>query len=50
MLIDAAHKLHSYYPWVEGWKAVRSTIYFDYTKRRDIEDLEPLPNDLVALE
>ncbi|EGE1469473.1 hypothetical protein DMY11_16875 [Escherichia coli] len=50
MLIDAAHKLHSYYPWVEGWKAVRSTIYFDYTKRRDIEDLEPLPSDLVALE
>ncbi|WP_318001546.1 hypothetical protein [Salmonella enterica] len=30
-LIDAAHQLNAYSPWGEGWKAVRSIIYFDYT-------------------
>lgn len=49
-LIDAAHKLHAHHPWGEGWKAVRSTIYFDYTKRKDVDDFEPLPDNLSALE
>ncbi|MER3809676.1 hypothetical protein J8860_27775 [Klebsiella pneumoniae] len=49
-LIDAARKLHAHRPWDEGWKAVRSTIYFSHTKRNDNEDLDPLPEGLVTLE
>lgn len=49
-LIDAARKLHTHRPWGEGWKAVRSTIYFSHTKRKDNEDVEPLPEILVTLE
>lgn len=49
-LVDAAHKLHAYHPWGEGWKAVRTTIYLDYTKRKDKVDFEPLPDNLAALE
>ncbi|HBU6504625.1 TPA: hypothetical protein MC518_003991 [Escherichia coli] len=49
-LIDAARKLHAHRPWGEGWKAVRSTIYFFHTKRKDNEDVEPLPEILVTLE
>jgi hypothetical protein len=49
-LVDAARKLHAYHPWGEGWKAVRSTIYFDYTKRKGEENFEPLPDNLSALE
>lgn len=49
-LIDAARKLHAHHPWGEGWKAVRSTIYFSHTKRNDNEDLDPLPEGLVTLE
>jgi len=49
-LVDAARKLHAYHPWGEGWKAVRSTIYFDHTKRKDKDDFEPLPDNLAALE
>ncbi|PWV91636.1 hypothetical protein [Pantoea ananatis] len=49
-LIDAACKLHAHRPWGEGWKAVRSTIYFFHTKRKDNEDVEPLPEILVTLE
>lgn len=49
-LVDAARKLHTYYPWGEGWKAIRSTIYFDYTKRKDEVDSAPLPNSLATLE
>lgn len=49
-LIDAARKLHTHRPWGEGWKAVRSTIYFFHTKRKDNEDVEPLPEILVTLE
>ena len=33
-LIDAARKLHAHRPWGEGWKAVRSTIYFFHTKEK----------------
>lgn len=49
-LIDAARKLHAHRPWGEGWKAVRSTIYFSHTKRNDNEDLDLLPEGLVTLE
>lgn len=49
-LVDAAKKLNSHRPWVEGWKAVRSTIYFDHTKRKGKDDFEPLPNRLAELE
>ncbi|WP_446445458.1 hypothetical protein [Shewanella sp. 1180_01] len=49
-LIDAARKLHAHYPWGEGWKAVRSTIYFDHTKRDGEDNIEPLPDNLAALE
>lgn len=49
-LIDASRKLHAHRPWGEGWKAVRSTIYFSHTKRNDNEDLDPLPEGLVTLE
>ncbi|WP_370977551.1 hypothetical protein [Enterobacter ludwigii] len=49
-LIDAARKLHAHRPWGEGWKAVRSTIYFSHTKRNDNGDLDPLPEGLVTLE
>ncbi len=49
-LIDAARKLHAHRPWGEGWKSVRSTIYFFHTKRKDNEDIEPLPEILVTLE
>lgn len=49
-LVEAAYKLHAYHPWVEGWKAVRSTIFFDHTKRKDEDDVEPLPDTLAVLE
>nr|WP_202626144.1 hypothetical protein [Kosakonia sp. MH5] len=49
-LIDAARMFHAYRPWGEGWKAVRSTIYFSHTKRKEKEDIEPLPEILVTLE
>lgn len=49
-LIDATRKLHAHHPWGEGWKAVRSTIYFSHTKRNDNEDLDPLTEGLVTLE
>jgi hypothetical protein len=49
-LVDAARNLHAHHPWGEGWKAVRSTIYFDYTKRKDEDDVELLPDNLAALE
>lgn len=49
-LIDAARMFHAYHPWDEGWKAVRSTIYFFHTHRKDNQDIEPLPEMLVTLE
>jgi hypothetical protein len=49
-LVEAAYSLHAHHPWGEGWKAVRSTIYFDHTRRKDGDDLEPLPGNLAALE
>lgn len=49
-LVDSARKLHAYLPFGEGWKAVRSTIYFDYSNRQDKENFCPLPEELAALE
>ncbi len=49
-LVDAARTLNAFSPWGEGWKAVRSTIYFDYTKHNDGNDVEQLPDNLAALE
>ena len=49
-LVDAARTLHAHHPWGEGWKAIRSTIYFLHTKRKDEDDFEPLPDNLAALE
>ncbi|MEQ5184716.1 hypothetical protein [Providencia rettgeri] len=50
ILIDAARKLHSFSPWSEGWKAIRSVIYFNYSKSQDSQNLKPIPDSLVALE
>ncbi|HGL4053742.1 TPA: hypothetical protein ACKE1F_002882 [Citrobacter koseri] len=49
-LVDAARTLNAFCHWIEGWKAVRTTIYFDYTKHGDGDDVEPLPGNLAALE
>ncbi len=49
-LVDAARTLNAFSTWEEGWKAVRSTIYFDYTKHSDGDDVEPVPDNLAALE
>lgn len=50
ILIDAARKLHAYAPWGEGWKAIRSVIYFNYSKSQDSLNLKQIPDSLVALE
>ncbi|MGN5287692.1 hypothetical protein [Aeromonas sp. 11P] len=49
-LVDAARKLHAHCPWGDGWKAVRSTIYFNHTKKKNVNNVEPIPDSLVALE
>lgn len=49
-LIASARKLHAYRPWGEGWKAIRSIIYFDHAKRKSMSNFEPLPDNLAALE
>ncbi|WP_448649732.1 hypothetical protein ACSHWC_16300 [Pseudomonas fluorescens] len=49
-LVDAAQKLNAHLPWGDGWKAVRSTIYFDYTKRKGDAHFAPLPDSLAELE
>jgi hypothetical protein len=49
-LVEAARQLNANQPWVEGWKAVRSTIYFDYRKTKPDGAGKPIPDDLAALE
>ncbi|MBL3554095.1 hypothetical protein [Rhodovulum sulfidophilum] len=49
-LVDAARALHAKEPWGEGWRAIRSTIYFDYKKKKPDADPRPIPNSLLALE
>lgn len=50
ILVDAARKLHAYAPWSEGWKAIRSVIYFNYSKSQDSQNLKQIPDNLVTLE
>jgi len=47
-LIDIAMRIHAHSPWSEGWKAVRSTIYYHYKKKDDL--LLSLPASLSKLE
>lgn len=49
-LVEVAHKLHAHQPWGEGWKAVRSTIFFQHTQRQEGACFEPLPEILAQLE
>ncbi|WP_092797270.1 MULTISPECIES: hypothetical protein [unclassified Janthinobacterium] len=49
-LVDAARKLHVYQPFGEGWRAVRSTINFDYSNRQGKENFHRLPEELAALD
>ncbi|OOV86706.1 hypothetical protein [Oceanospirillum linum] len=49
-LVEAARKLHTHAPWIEGWKAIRSTIYFNHTRRKGKDDFELLPANLAALD
>ncbi|PWE27006.1 hypothetical protein C4N9_18550 [Pararhodobacter marinus] len=49
-LIQAARAINDQQPWGEGWKAVRSTIYFNYIRRKNEPEPEPLPEDLAALD
>lgn len=51
-LVEAATRLNEQRPWTEGWKAVLSTIYFDYrTKAGDtvVKSIPPALADLRAL-
>lgn len=49
-LVGAIRILHRHKYWGEGWKAIRSTIYFDYKKKELKENPEPIPDSLTALE
>ncbi len=49
-LVDAAMAVNNHQPWGEGWKAVRSIIYFGYTRRKDKEGSSPTPQILVDLD
>lgn len=48
-LVDIAVRLNEQRPWTEGWKAVQSTIYFDYRRRAEDQETEPLPLELAEL-
>ncbi|KII13689.1 hypothetical protein [Phaeobacter sp. S60] len=49
-LVEVARAINDHYPWGEGWKAVRSIIYFDHTRQKDEPEPEPLPQDLADLD
>ncbi|MFM9797851.1 hypothetical protein ACKKBJ_02065 [Aeromonas dhakensis] len=50
-LIDAARKLHEHHPWGEGWKAIRTMIYFHHhTKSKKTNNVESIPDSLIVLE
>jgi len=49
-LVEAGRELNANQTWVEGWKAVRSTIYFDYRRTKPEDQVKQLPEDLAALE
>lgn len=48
-LTDAAKRLNEHRPWTEGWKAVQSTIYFDYRTKADGTAAKPIPLELSEL-
>lgn len=49
-LVEAARTINGHQPWGEGWKAIRSIIYFDYTRQNDEFEPKPLPQDLADLD
>ena len=49
-LVEAARVINDHMPWGEGWKAVRSIIYFDYRNQKDEAEPEPLPRSLADLD
>jgi hypothetical protein len=49
-LVEAAREINDHQPWVEGWKAVRSIIYFDHTRQKGEPEPEPLPQNLADLD
>ena len=46
----AARVLNERRGWVEGWTAVRRTIFFDYREKKHGQDVEPVPPELKQLE
>lgn len=49
-LVEAAREVNDHQPWGEGWKAVRSVIFFDHTRRKDNPEPTPVPQDLADLD
>ena len=48
-LVKAARDLHTHHPWFEGWQAIRTIVYFDYSGRSQDGILEELPDSLTIL-
>ena len=48
-LVAASKQINNHQPWGEGWNAVRTTIYFDYPKRKDKQEPETPPQCLTDL-
>jgi hypothetical protein len=49
-LVEAAREINDHQPWGEGWKAVRSIIYFDHTRQKGEPEPEPLSQSLADLD
>ena len=48
-LTAAATRLNELRPWTDGWKAIQSTIYFDYRTKADGTAATPIPPELSDL-
>ena len=48
-LVAAAKQINNHQPWVEGWRAVQIAINFDYTRRKDKQELETQSQSLTDL-
>lgn len=48
-LVEAARAINDHEPWGEGWKSVRSIIYYDHTRKNDEPEPKPLPQQLADL-
>lgn len=48
-LVEAATTLNNQQPWTDGWKAIQSTIYFDYRNHDADTAPRPVPTRLLAL-